>query len=89
MPSWSTAGAVTTFSVGLYTGAYNLLVNTNKGYMSFGSNLNVGFPNNTNNDNGQISFNGGKFKITGTKISPGSHIEVNGFKGFPIAASDT
>ena len=57
--------------------------------MSFGSNLNVGFPNNTNNDNGQISFNGGKFKITGTKISPGSHIEVNGFKGFPIAASDT
>ena len=89
VPNWNTAGAVTTFSAGLYTGAYNLLVNTNKGYMSFGSTLNVGFPNNTNNDNGQISFNGGKFKITGTKISAGSHIEVNGFKGFPIAASDT
>ena len=87
--SWSTASTTTTFSVGLYTGAYNLLVNTNKGYFSFNSTVNVNFPNNTNHDSGAVSYNGGKFKITGTKISPGSHIEVNGFKGFPIASSDS
>ena len=47
MGSWSTNRNITSFNVGLYAGAYRLLVNTERGYFSFNDTVNVDFPSNT------------------------------------------
>ena len=70
----STAAPSYTFSADLYAGEYNLLVNTNKGYMKFDTTVKVNFPAGATHNGGAVSYNGGKFTLTGSKIAPGSYI---------------
>lgn len=90
---WTTNGtgasAVTTFDATLYTGSYNVLANTQNGFISISQVVNVAFPTNVVVSPQQMSFNGGSFTVQANYISPASYITLNGLKGNIIASSNS
>ena len=84
--SWSTTGsgttAVTKFSAAVNAGSYRLLVNTSPyGYLLVNSTVDIKTPTNLVSSTQNVSFNGGKYSIAGSYLSPASYITVNGFRG--------
>jgi hypothetical protein len=91
--NWFTNGtgatAVTVFNATLYTGSYSLNVNTDYGYVDFGSLVNVSFPVSVITNTQQMSFNGGSFTVQANYVSPASYITLNGLKGSIISRTDS
>jgi hypothetical protein len=84
--SWTTTGssatAVTKFSVAVNAGSYKLLVNTSPyGYYLLNSTVDITIPTNLVSNPQNVSFNGGKYSIAGSYLSPVSYITINGFRG--------
>ena len=83
-------GATVSFDALLYTGSYKLLVSTTPyGYLLFSNTVDVTFPINVLTNVQQTSFNGGRFSIAASYLSPVSYITVNNYKGFAISSSNS
>lgn len=87
--SWTTNGTFTSFSVYLPSGSYNIRVGSASGYYLINSVLNVNMPANIANSTQTTSFAGGAYTLTADTLSPVSYILINGFKGYPISATNS
>lgn len=71
-------------------GSYKLLVNTSPyGYLLINSTVNIAIPTNLVSNPQDVSFNGGKYTIAGSYLSPVSYITVNDFRGDIISYSSS
>ena len=92
--AWTTTGsgatAVTKFATVVNSGSYRLLVNTSPyGYILINSKVDIGLPTNINTTPQSVSFNGGRYTVAASYLSPASYITVNGFRGDIISFSNT